>query len=209
MEPDGNCLYRAVSDQIYGNCDNHLYVRKACVDHMSAHRTRFGTFVAGDFAAYLRRARQPGVWGDDLEIRALEEVFDRPVRIYAAEDPRARPMKMDFEHALEGGGEGGAGGGGGGRRVAPITLSYHGHSHYNSVRDARLVYPLQPRQSQVRGGGGARMRARGSIGVPIDMTRFFRGVAGQCGTSGLWFCTAEWWVVYCVLFSYGGVMGSE
>lgn len=46
-------------------------VRKACVEHMSKHKSRFGVFVAEDFREYLCRIRQPGVWGDDLEIRYL------------------------------------------------------------------------------------------------------------------------------------------
>ena len=44
---------------------------------MTLHKRRFCTFVAEDFSRYLRRMRKPGVWGDDLEIRALEECFDR------------------------------------------------------------------------------------------------------------------------------------
>ncbi len=69
VEPDGNCLFRSVSHQIYGDAERHYLVRKACVEHMSKHRTRFGVFVAEDFRDYLYRIRQPGVWGDDLEIR--------------------------------------------------------------------------------------------------------------------------------------------
>lgn len=30
--------------------------------------------------------------------------------------------------------------------TAPIKLSYHGQSHYNSVRDVKMKYPLQPRR---------------------------------------------------------------
>lgn len=30
--------------------------------------------------------------------------------------------------------------------MAPIKLSYHGQSHYNSVRDYSLRYPLHPRR---------------------------------------------------------------
>lgn len=44
-------------------------VRKACVEHMSKHRARFGVFVTEDFRDYLHRIKQLGVWGDDLEIR--------------------------------------------------------------------------------------------------------------------------------------------
>lgn len=69
VEPDGNCLFRSVSHQIYGDAERHYTVRKSCVEHMSKHKSRFGVFVAEDFVDYLFRIRQPGVWGDDLEIR--------------------------------------------------------------------------------------------------------------------------------------------
>lgn len=69
VEPDGNCLFRSVSHQIYGDAERHFTVRRMCVDHMSKHRARFGVFVAEDFRDYLYRIRQTGVWGDDLEIR--------------------------------------------------------------------------------------------------------------------------------------------
>ena len=69
VEPDGNCLFRSVSHQIFGDVERHYPVRKACVEHMSRHKARFGVFVAEDFRDYLYRIRQPGVWGDDLEIR--------------------------------------------------------------------------------------------------------------------------------------------
>eukprot|EP00752_Nemacystus_decipiens_P004577 g4177.t1 len=136
VEPDGNCLFRSVSHQIFGDVERHYPVRKACVDHMSRHRARFGVFVAEDFRDYLYRIRQPGVWGDDLEIRALEELFDRPIEIYSSEGEDLRPMKIDFDAS------------GLDMKVSPIKLSYHGQSHYNSVRDHSLKYPLQPRRSK-------------------------------------------------------------
>ncbi|CAN0315479.1 unnamed protein product, partial [Hapterophycus canaliculatus] len=97
VEPDGNCLFRSVSHQIYGDADRHYSVRRACVEHMSKHEARFGVFVAENFRDYLYRIRQPGVWGDDLEIRALEELFDRPIEIYSSEGEHLRPMKIDFD----------------------------------------------------------------------------------------------------------------
>ncbi|CAN0439684.1 unnamed protein product, partial [Laminaria digitata] len=101
---------------------------------MSTHTARFGVFVTEDFRDYLYRISQPGVWGDDLEIRALEELFDRPIEIYSSEGEDLRPMKIDFDAA------------GLGMEMAPIKLSYHGQSHYNSVRDRSFRYPLQPRR---------------------------------------------------------------
>ncbi|CAB1106592.1 unnamed protein product [Ectocarpus sp. CCAP 1310/34] len=170
VEPDGNCLFRSVSHQIYGDADRHYPVRKACVEHMYRHRARFGVFVAEDFRDYLFRIRQPGVWGDDLEIRALEEMFDRPIEIYSSESEGLQPMKIDFDASgLDMG-------------MAPIKLSYHGQSHYNSVRDFSLRYPLHPRRSkrilQIREAQHA--HTPGSA-VPASLSRPGGGKAGSRG----------------------------
>jgi OTU-like cysteine protease len=157
---------------VYGVVDKHMAVRRACVDHMLAEGDRFSTFIAEDFQGYARRMRRAGVWGDDVEIRALEEVFDRPIQIYSADAAGAAllPMKTDFETdckdkdsssssavaagaaAVAGERSGGdtsaatatAAAGAGSAAVAPIKLSYHGFNHYNSVIDSQLSYPLQP-----------------------------------------------------------------
>lgn len=139
VEPDGNCLFRSVSHQIYGHADNHKDVRRACVEHMKRYRERFQTFVAEDFSEYLKRMKQQCVWGDDVEIRALEELFDRPIEIYVPDREDLKPMKTDFEASCVGDGEL--------VDAVPMKLSYHGQSHYNSVWDMRQEYPLQPRKS--------------------------------------------------------------
>jgi OTU-like cysteine protease len=91
--------HEQVSHQVYGVVDKHMAVRRACVDHMLAEGDRFSTFIAEDFQGYARRMRRAGVWGDDVEIRSLEEVFDRPIQIYSADAAGAAllPMKTDFE----------------------------------------------------------------------------------------------------------------
>jgi len=117
----------------------HAALRRRTADHMARHQERFRVFVADeDFSAYLARVRADGVWGDDLEIRALEELLDRPVAIYSAEAPGLGPMNTHFGDELRGL-----------KDVDPIKLSYHGHSHYNSVVDATIPLPLDERTTKV------------------------------------------------------------
>jgi OTU domain-containing protein 5 len=40
-----------------------------------------GGSVGFDF--YLERKRKDGEWGDDLEIQALSEIYDKPIEIFA------------------------------------------------------------------------------------------------------------------------------
>lgn len=138
IEGDGNCLFRAVSHQLYLHQDMHEELRACCVEHLIRHRRRFEVFVEGDFEEYIREMSKPGVWGDDLEIRALEEITDRVVTIYSSNVENVEePINNNFEETslLRG--------------VPPLTLSYHGQSHYNSIYDERYPLPLEHRKTRL------------------------------------------------------------
>ncbi len=92
--------------------------------------------------------RNSGVWGDDVELQALSEIYDRPIEIYSGGN---KPLKTFHENKKEFN-----------RKkkksknininindqfifnkddkdndnkfeISPIRISYHGKSHYNSV----------------------------------------------------------------------------
>lgn len=130
VSPDGNCLFRAVALQVYGNDELHSEVRKSCCDYMVNNADRFSVFVTeGTFEEYIKRMREPKTWGDDPEIRAIEEMYDRPFEVYDAtiSDKRnpTEPIKIHFEGDLPSPDVC--------RKLNPIRVSYHGHNHYNAV----------------------------------------------------------------------------
>ena len=137
MQADGNCLFRAVAHQVYLNEGQHLELRARCIEHMRRHAARFAVFCAVDFEDYLAEKTSAGVWGDDLELKALEELLDRLICIYSSESLVLRPMNTNFdeERLL--------------REVPPVILSYHGKNHYNSVQDEKQKLPLGIRRSTV------------------------------------------------------------
>ncbi|KAJ1422193.1 hypothetical protein B484DRAFT_308075, partial [Ochromonadaceae sp. CCMP2298] len=68
---DGNCLFRAVAHQVYGDEELHGMVRAKCVDYMECAAAFFSQFVEGGadmFPHYLAAKRTDGCWGDDPEI---------------------------------------------------------------------------------------------------------------------------------------------
>ena len=85
ISPDGNCLFRSIAHQLYGDADRFREVRKRILDYMASQKARFEpsfqSMEAHDpnFDAYLERMRKPGQWGGAVEILAAEEVFDRYV----------------------------------------------------------------------------------------------------------------------------------
>lgn len=71
VQGDGNCLFRAVAHQVYGDEELHGLVRQKCVDYMESESDFFSQFVEGGkdmFPLYLRAKRMDACWGDDPEI---------------------------------------------------------------------------------------------------------------------------------------------
>ena len=100
IEGDGNCLFRSVSHQVYGDDRHHALVRAACMDYMESEKEYFEPYVVGDMAAfmrYLRHKRCDGVWGDDPELQALCELYDRPAEVFAY-DPMCGFRKLRCLH---------------------------------------------------------------------------------------------------------------
>ncbi len=138
IEGDGNCMFRAISHQLFLNEDQHEELRRKCVDHLIENKARFSMFCFDDFDQHIEHMSQVGVWGDELELRALEEIIDRPIRIFSSDAPdQGTPLSNNFEELelLNG--------------VVPITLSYHGSNHYNSVNDSNNPLPLRMRNTNV------------------------------------------------------------
>jgi OTU domain-containing protein 5 len=137
---DGNCLFRSISHQLYLTEDNHVQLRENCVNHLRNHKERFSGFIVGDFDKYIREMSILGTWGDEIEIRALEEIIDRKITIYSSNESNMsepRRTNINEDNLLQ--------------NVKSITLSYHGSNHYNSVYDEKITndFPLSLRNSQV------------------------------------------------------------
>ena len=69
---DGNCLFRSVAHQVYGDYELHNLVRQCCMDYMEADAGFYSQFVEGGMEAfpfYLRAKRLNACWGDDPEIQ--------------------------------------------------------------------------------------------------------------------------------------------
>ena len=98
MDSDGNCLFRAVAFQVYGEEEMYHFLREKCMDYVLACKDYFKDFIDvdidGTIEIYCDRKRQDKVWGDDLEIEALSEIYGRPIEIYAYS---SQPMRTFHE----------------------------------------------------------------------------------------------------------------
>ena len=91
---------------------------------MQLHATRFGDFVDTDtqyinFKDYLHQLGTLGTWGDNLEIIALSELYQRPVEVYDQQTTPRNILSDAMDYA---------------NNAAPIRITYvNGRTHYNSV----------------------------------------------------------------------------
>ncbi|CBN78161.1 conserved unknown protein [Ectocarpus siliculosus] len=139
VEGDGNCLFRSVSHQVYGDDNHHRLVRARCMDYMESEAHFFEPYVEGDMAAFLRYLevkRQNAVWGDDPEVQALCEIYDRPAEIWAYDPQLGAKTLRTFHEAA------GSAGGRHGSPRPPMRLSYYGGGHYDSVAPLDSQPPL-------------------------------------------------------------------
>ncbi len=128
MDGDGNCLFRAISLQVYGDATMHMDVRRDCLDYMERDAEHFHDFVIYDgheeFTEYVARKRRNGVHGNHAEIQAMSELYNRTIEVYVP-DHGIEPINI-FHSEYKGVGD------------APIRLCYMDGNHYDAVIDPLL-----------------------------------------------------------------------
>jgi len=70
IKGDGNCLFRAFSDQIEGCENNFSFYRKSAIDYMKENDHHFKFFIEDDetFEDYIEDMIKDWTWGGNLEI---------------------------------------------------------------------------------------------------------------------------------------------
>ena len=134
VKGDGNCMFRAISDQVYGDEIYHEIIRDKCMDYIEMEKDFFSQFIEGgedSFEEYVQMKRTLGVWGDDIELQAISEMYNRPIEIYSN---AVKPLKTfhedeNFQRGMheDKNGELLV------KKKLPIKVSYHGKAHYNSI----------------------------------------------------------------------------
>jgi len=83
---DGNCLFRAMANQIYGKQSVHPKVRREIINYMSSNRMHFEKYLNTEktsFNDYINSLKALGTWGDNLEIDAASKLYQRQIIIYS------------------------------------------------------------------------------------------------------------------------------
>lgn len=139
---DGNCLFRALSDQMFGMPEEHARIRQEVCDYLERNEQRYRAFVDTDeeesWERRLVEMRKLGTYGGHLELSAFANLHQRPIKViqpgmiyiigYEDESPcavsskngkgKARHVESDCSVSS-----------------APLYIVYHQWEHYSSVRN--------------------------------------------------------------------------
>ncbi|XP_053307618.1 OTU domain-containing protein 3 [Spea bombifrons] len=115
---DGNCLFRALGDQLEGHSRNHLKHRQETVDYMIKHRNDFEPFVEDDvpFERHVTNLAQPGTFAGNDAIVAFARNNQVNVVIHQLNNPLWQIRGAEKANSQE------------------LHIAYRYGEHYDSVR---------------------------------------------------------------------------
>ncbi|XP_071146148.1 OTU domain-containing protein 3-like isoform X2 [Mytilus edulis] len=117
---DGNCLFRALGDQLEGHCRNHYKYRFEICNYMSEHREEFEPFVEDDtpFEKYIKNLSAIGTYAGNDAIVAFARLYQINVVIHQLNSPFLLIQGPKTQS----------------QTIKQIHISYHNGDHYSSVR---------------------------------------------------------------------------
>ncbi|KAL0020195.1 hypothetical protein WJX79_009352 [Trebouxia sp. C0005] len=72
---DGNCQFRALSDQLYRTPHEHGYIRAAAIAQLQSYPNLYREYIPEDYRQYCQRMQQFGTWGDHVTLQAVADAF--------------------------------------------------------------------------------------------------------------------------------------
>ena len=113
---DGNCLFRSISDQIYGSQGSHAEIRQEICNHIEKRKEIYADFMTD--SNHVQIMRKDGIYGGNLELVAASRLYKRNIHVYQA---GIGFWNVEIE----------------GNVGDPIHIAYHHeYEHYSSVRNA-------------------------------------------------------------------------
>ena len=85
-QPNGNCLFRSLSKQLFNSEKQHITLREMLNKHVASHLEVYKcwTIEGLSLIEHLQQMNVPGTWGSQLEIAATATLIQKT--IYVASD---------------------------------------------------------------------------------------------------------------------------
>ncbi|XP_044482419.1 OVARIAN TUMOR DOMAIN-containing deubiquitinating enzyme 12-like isoform X2 [Mangifera indica] len=117
VQGDGNCQFRALSDQIYRTPEHHEFVRHQVVNQLKSYLEIYEGYVPMAYGDYLEKMSKSGEWGDHVTLQAAADLYGVKIFVITSfKDTCYIEILPDVERS---------------NRV--IYLSFWAEVHYNSI----------------------------------------------------------------------------
>ena len=81
MKGDGNCQFRAIADQLFGDQSLHWLVRKWICHYILENRDYFAPFCPEGVDTFVQQMAKNRVWGNAVTAYAARRLFGRPIEL--------------------------------------------------------------------------------------------------------------------------------
>ncbi|KAJ0966605.1 hypothetical protein J5N97_023522 [Dioscorea zingiberensis] len=75
VQGDGNCQFRALSDQFYRSPEHHKFVRQQVINQLKSNPEIYEGYVPMAYGDYLRKLSKSGEWGDHVTLQAAADSY--------------------------------------------------------------------------------------------------------------------------------------
>ncbi|TYH93758.1 hypothetical protein ES332_A13G275800v1 [Gossypium tomentosum] len=75
VEGDGNCQFRALSDQFYRSPEHHEFLRQQIVNQLKSYPDIYEGYVLMAYGDYLEKMSKSGEWGDHVTLQAAADLY--------------------------------------------------------------------------------------------------------------------------------------
>ncbi|KAG2492762.1 hypothetical protein HYH03_008927 [Edaphochlamys debaryana] len=123
---DGNCQFRALSDQLYGNPDHHAAVRSAVVSQLRRNAEAYKGYVPQEYGAYCTGMAKSSTWGDHVTLQAAADTYGMKITVVTSFE---KCPVINIEPARQTSGR-------------TLFLSFWAEVHYNSIYPGKEAPPL-------------------------------------------------------------------
>jgi OTU domain-containing protein 5 len=125
MAEDGNCLFSAISDQLYGTPNFHIEIRKTCCEYLKIEAQYYKNFTTcpDDFDQYIENMGKISVWGGNIELQCLSELYNVKIEIYVWSMDPLNTFNEDCDTDYD-----------------TIKLFYRKKGHYDSIKPKDSIH---------------------------------------------------------------------
>ena len=96
---EGDCFFRAVSHQLYGNPNHHLQIRQAGVQYLSNNPERFiESNTENSWIEYINNMSMQGTWCDALIVQAVADCQNLTIHIIESHENFAEETVIEPHH---------------------------------------------------------------------------------------------------------------